>query len=61
MVTIYEVIRSRRSSHFCLKIDVFLSTIKVNLGAKILQSAYLCVIFLVKLQKLAFPSVEPDV
>ena len=34
-----------------MKIHVFLtnvSTIKVNLVAKIMQSAYLCVIFLVK-------------
>ena len=32
----------------------FLSTIKVNLVAKIMQSAYLCVIFHVKHKKLPF-------
>ena len=34
-----------------------LSTIKVNILAKIMQSAYLCVIFHVKNQKLPFVAV----
>ena len=50
MVTSYDVISSRWSTHFWVKIHVFqlLSTIKVNLVAKIMQSAYLCAIFHVK-------------
>ena len=41
---------------FCVKIHFFqlFSTIKLNLVAKIMQSAYLCVIFQVKLKKLLF-------
>ena len=35
----------------------FLSTIKVNLVAKIVQSAYLCVIFHVKHRELLFLAV----
>ena len=35
----------------------FLSTLKVNLVAKIMQSAYLCVIFHVKHKKLPFLTV----
>ena len=59
MVTRYDVISSRWSSHFGVKIHVFqlLSTIKVNLVAKIMQSAYLCVIFHVKHKKLLFLAV----
>ena len=50
MVTGYDVISSRWSSHFWLKIYVFqlLSTLKVNLVAKMMQSAYLCVLFHLK-------------
>ena len=50
MVTRYDVIRSRWSSRFerkCIFLQLF-STIKVNLVAKIMQSAYLCVIVHVK-------------
>ena len=50
----YEVRRrSRWSSQFWVKIHVFqlLSTIIVNLVAKITQTAYLCVIFHVKHKK----------
>ena len=60
MDTIYDVISSTWSSHFCVKIHVFqLSTIKENLVAKIMQSAYLCVIFHVKLKQLPFLAVLP--
>ena len=48
---------SRRwSTQFRVKIIVFqlLSTIKVNLVAKMMQSAYFCVIFHVKYKKLPF-------
>ena len=51
MVMTYDVISSRWSGHFWVKIHVFLtnvSTIEIKLVAKIMQSAYLCVIFLVK-------------
>ena len=49
----YDVISSWWSSHFGVNIHVFLhvSTIKVNLVAKIMQSAYLCVILHVKYKK----------
>ena len=50
MVTRYDVINSRWSSHFWVKIYVFSTSFKkkVNLVAKNMQSAYLCVIFHVK-------------
>ena len=50
MVTRYDVISSRWSSQFWVKRHVFqlLLTIIVNLVAKIMQRAYLCVIFHVK-------------
>ena len=56
MVTRYDVISSRWSSHFCLKMHVFstFSTIKVKLGEKMIQSIYLCVILQVKHKKLPF-------
>ena len=43
MITRYDVIRSRWSSQFWVKMHVFqlLSIMKVNLAAKIMQSAYL--------------------
>ena len=46
MVTSYDVISSRWSTQFRVKINVFhlLSTIKLNLVAKMMQSAY-CVFF----------------
>ena len=45
-ITRYGVIGSRWSSHFCEKVPFLklFSTIKVSLVAKIMQSAYLCVI-----------------
>ena len=51
MVTRYDVISSRWSSHFerkCVFSFQLFSTIKVNLVAEIMQSAYLCVIIHVK-------------
>ena len=51
MVTRYDVISSRWSSHFerkCMFFFQLFSTIKVNLVAKIMQSAYLCIIIHVK-------------
>ena len=60
MVTRYDVISSRWSSHFerkCMFFFQLSSTIKVNLVAKIMQSAYLCVIFHVKHKKLPFLAV----
>ena len=59
MVTKYDVTSSRWSSQFWVKILFFqlLSTIKVNLVAKILQSAYLCVIFHVNHKILPFLAV----
>ena len=59
MFTRYDVISNtmRWSSHLWVKIHVFfkiLSTMKVNLVAKIMQSAYLCVISHVKHKKLLF-------
>ena len=50
MVTRYDVVSSRWSSHFWVKY-MFILTIKVNFVAKIMQSAYLCVIFHVKHKK----------
>ena len=55
MVTRYNVISSRWSSQFWVKIHAFstsFNTIKVNLAAKIMQSVYLCVIFSCKAQKI---------
>ena len=54
MVMRYDVISSRWSSQFWVKILFFqlLSTIKVNFVAKIMQSAYLCVIFHAKHKKI---------
>ena len=54
MVTRYDVISRKWSSHFWVKIHVFklLSTIKVNLVAKIMQRTYLCVAFHVKHKKI---------
>ena len=51
MVTRYDVISNRWSSHFeykCVFFFQLFSTIKVNLLAEIMQSAYLCVIIHVK-------------
>ena len=49
-----DVISSRWSSQFWVKIHVFSTSFndKVNIVAKIKQSAYLCVIFHVKHKKL---------
>ena len=52
MVTRYDVISSRWSSHFCVKMRVF-STIKVKLVDEMMQSAYLCVILHVQDRKIA--------
>ena len=59
MITSYDVISSRWSNQFLVKIHVFqlLSTIKLNNVAKIMQSVYLCVIVHVKHQKLLFLAV----
>ena len=59
MVTRNDVISNRWSSHFGVKIHVFplLTTIIVNLVAKMMQSGYLCVIFHVKHIKLPFLAV----
>ena len=59
MVTRNDVISNRWSSQLKRKYLLFqlLSTIKVNLVAKIMQSAYLCVIFHVKHKKLLFLAV----
>ena len=57
MVTRDYAISSRWSSLFGVKIQFFfklLSTIKVNIVAKIIQSDYVCVIFHVKHKKLLF-------
>ena len=53
MDTRYDVISSRWSSHFRVKMHVFqlLSGIKENLLDKKMQSNYLCVVLLVKGQK----------
>ena len=51
MVTRYDVISSRGSNHFerkCMFFFQLFSTIKVNLVAKIMPSAYLCIIIHVK-------------
>ena len=51
VVTRYDVINSRWSSHFewkCMVFSHLFATIKVNLVAKIMQSAYLCDIIHVK-------------
>ena len=59
MVTRNDVISNRWSSQLKGKYLLFqlLSTIKVNLAAKIMQSAYLCIIFHVKHKKLPFLAV----
>ena len=59
MITSYDVISSRWSNKFWVKIHVFqlLSTIKLNNVAKIMRSVYLCVIVHVKHQKLLFLAV----
>ena len=59
MVTRNDVISNRWSSQLKGKYLLFqlLSTIKVNLVAKIMQSAYLCIIFHVKHKKLPFLAV----
>ena len=57
MVTRYDVISSRWSRYFLGENTYFFqlpSTIEVNLVAKIMQSAYLCVIFHVEHKKLPF-------
>ena len=53
MVTRYDVISSRWSSHFWVKVHVFqlFSTLKVKLVDRMMQSKYLCVILQVKAQK----------
>ena len=58
MVTRY-VISSRWSSHFLVKVHVLstFSTIEVTVVAKIMQSAYLFVIFHVKHKNLPFLAV----
>ena len=60
MVAEYDVISSSWRSQFWVKIHVFqfLSTIKANLVAKIMQSSYLFVIFRVKHKILAFLAVS---
>ena len=59
MDTRYDVISSRWSSHFWVKILVFqlLSGIKEKLLDKMMQSNYLCVVFLVKGKKLLIVTV----
>ena len=59
MVTRYDVIKWGGQANFWWKYMFFqlLSTIKVNLVAKILQSVSLCVIFHVKHKKLPFLAV----
>ena len=55
MVPRYDVLSSRWSSQFWVKIHVFFqlfSTTKVNLLTKIMQSAYLCVIFHIEHKKI---------
>ena len=53
MVTRYDVISSRWSSHFWVKVHVvqLFSTLKVKLVDRMMQSKYLCVILQVKAQK----------
>ena len=59
MDTRYDVISSRWSSHFWVKMHVFqlLSGIKEKLLDKIMQSNYLCVVLLVKRKKLLIVTV----
>ena len=57
MVTRYDVIRKRWSSHFWVKVHVLTPVLKVNLVAKIMQSAYLCVIFHLNSKKSPFLAV----
>ena len=52
MVTRYDVIRSRWSSHFCVKTHVFSTSF--NNKSKMKQSAYLCVILCQITEKLLF-------
>ena len=55
MVTRYDIISSRWSSHFSVEMYVFLnlfSAIKVNLVDEVIQSDYLCVILHVKHTKI---------
>ena len=54
MVTRYDVISSRWSSHFWVKVHVFqlFSTLKVKLVDRMMQSKYLCVILQVKRKKI---------
>ena len=57
MVTRFDVIRSRWSSHFLVKISFFSqlrSTIIVKIVDKMVQSSYLCVLLHVKHKKLPF-------
>ena len=63
MVTRYDVVSSRWSSHFWVKVHVFqlFSTLKVKLVDRMMQSKYLCVILQVKAQKnIYFPFFLPD-
>ena len=59
MVTRYDVISSRLLSQFGVKIHVLqlLSTIKVNIVAKIVRSVCSCNIFHVKHKKISFLTV----
>ena len=60
MVASYNIISSRGSSYLWVKRRVFfllLSTLKVNIVAKIMRSAHLYVIFHVKHKKLLFLAV----
>ena len=54
MVTRYDVISSRWSSHFWVKVHVFqlFSTLKVKLVDRMMQNKYLCVILQVKHKKI---------
>ena len=57
MDTRYNVINSRCSSHFCFKcmFSQLLSTIKVKIVDKMMQSSYLCVILYVRHKKNTIP------
>ena len=60
MITRYDVLSSRWSSQFGVKIHVFstsFNNIQYNIVAKIMQNVYLCVIFHVKHKKLPFLAV----
>ena len=57
MVTRYDVIRKRWSSHFWVKVHVLTPFLKVNLVGKIMQSAYLCVMFHLNSKKSPFLAV----